>query len=369
MQRLLWPAALVVAFLVGWGVADVARHGRSRVAGADHSDETVKQLQAQIMTLQARLHARETLNGSAHGPGSSASASSTTSSGKALSSSRVLAATTADERGLWESATGGTAGAAGQGGASTDRTGARAGSKPTAPSATVEMALERFYRYLEASNGEGRERWQRARELVNELRGMGDAAAQALMQVLTAGNDTDERRTAARLLGNLQVAEALPVLRDIVDRDQDLLLRRAAAAALRQLQTPESIPVMERLLTQPGEDRFIRLSAAFGLAESGRPLGVTGLTQIFDESTADGRGREMAFRALVSLKDERPLPFMRQVLASPVEPTYRLQAIRYLSAQSDRQALPLLQVVMQSPTEQPSIRDAAAQAYSAISSR
>ncbi len=142
-----------------------------------------------------------------------------------------------------------------------------------------------------------------------------------------------------------------------------MLLRRAAAAGLRQLQTPESIPVMEHILANAGDDRFVRLSAAYGLAESGRPLGVIGLTQIFQESAADGRGRDMAFRALTSLNDERPLPFMRQVVASEAEPSYRLRAIQYLTAQGDRQSLPTLQVLMQSPTEQASIRDAAAQAY------
>ena len=62
----------------------------------------------------------------------------------------------------------------------------------------------------------------------------------------------------------------------------------------------------------PGEDRFVRLSAAYGLAQLGKPHGVTGLVQIFDEATADGRGREVAFRTLASLNDERPLSFMRR---------------------------------------------------------
>jgi HEAT repeat protein len=232
----------------------------------------------------------------------------------------------------------------------------------------VQAALDRFYRYLEATNDStgGRDRWQRAREMVDEMRAMGPAAGQALMQVLASGTDTDERRAAARLLGQLQVAQALPVLKGIVENDNDLLLRRAAAAGLRQLQTPESLPVLERILTQPGEDRFVRLSAAVGLAESNRPLGVAGLTTIFEESTADGRGRDMAFRALANLKDERSLPFMRQLAGSQVEPGYRLQAIRYLSAQGDQQALGTLQALAHAPNEQPSIRDAAAQAYSTI---
>jgi HEAT repeat protein len=77
----------------------------------------------------------------------------------------------------------------------------------------------------------------------------------------------------------------------------------------------------------------------------------------------------MAFRALTSLNDERPLPFMRQLLTSEAEPSYRLQAIRYVTAQGDRQALASLQTVMQSSNEQASIRDAAAQAHRALSGR
>jgi HEAT repeat protein len=235
---------------------------------------------------------------------------------------------------------------------------------------TVEGALQRFYRYLEAvRESDGRQRWEQARDLLDDLRAMGPAGAQALMQVLASGSDSEERRAAARLLGTLQVPEALPLLRDIIDRDEDLMLRRAAASGLRQLQTPESIPVMERLVVNPAEDRLVRLSAAYGLAESGRPLGVSALAQIFEEASADGRGRALAFRALTALDDERPLPFMRQVVTSHAEPAYRLQAIRYLTAKGDRQALAALQVVMSAPNEQPSIRDAAAQAHAAISGR
>src|SRR5438445_357666 len=255
-----------------------------------------------------------------------------------------------------------------RGGGPADRAASRPGSSGSSPS--IEAALDRFYRYLEATKGtEGRERWQRARELVEELRAMGDVAGVALMKVLSAGNDSDERRAAARLLGTLQVPQSLPLLKDIVEKDSDVLLRRAAAVGLRQLQTPESLPVLENILANGGDDRFVRLSAAYGLAESGRTGGVTGLAQIFQESSADGRGREMAFRALVSLNDERSLPFMRQVVASEAEPSYRLRAIQYLTAQGDRQSVATLQVLMQSPTEQASIRDAAAQAYRTLGGR
>src|SRR4029453_13772014 len=150
---------------------------------------------------------------------------------------------------------------------------------------TAEAALERFYRYVEATSGggEGRGRWQQVRELVEDLRAMGDVGTQALLHVLSAGNDSDERRAAARLLGQLQAPQARAPLKGSLDNAPDVLLRRAAASGLRQLQTPESLPVMERLLANPGEDRMVRLSAAYGLAESGRANGVAGLAQIFNQ--------------------------------------------------------------------------------------
>jgi len=349
MSRVLWPAAVVVAFVAGWALAGIgAKTSTSRAAPDD-----VEHLRQQVTTLQARLHARE----SAAPPRGEAPGATTTRRPATASADGGMTAAMREERMVQELRV--------RGGTTPERTTARGAQSGAAP--TVESALERFYKYLDATRaGDGRERWREARELVEELRGMGDVAAKALMQVLAAGHDSDERRAAARLLGSLQVPQSLPLLKDIIENDDDILLRRAAAFGLRRLQTPESVPVMERLLANGGDDRFVRLAAAQGLAEAGRPLGVNGLAQIFNEAALDGRGREMAFRALISLDDGRAAPFMRQVVASEAEPSYRLRAIQYLTAQGDRRALPTLSVLMKSPTEQPSIRDAAAQAYRAL---
>jgi HEAT repeat protein len=237
-------------------------------------------------------------------------------------------------------------------------------------SPTVEGALERFYRYLDEGVGSGgAARWRQGRELAADLRAMGEAGTEALARVLAGGTSSEERRTAAQLLGEMQDPRAIPLLQEVLDKDGDVLLRRAAAAGLRRLDSPDTIPVLETLMANPADDRFVRMSAAYGLAQQGRAQGINGLMQIFDEANADGRGRDMAFRALNSLNDERSLPFMRQVAGSGAELSYRLQAIKFLTAQGDRQSLPALQQIMQSPTEQPSIRDAAGQAYAAITRR
>lgn len=352
--RLLWPLAVLAAFAAGWAAASVG--GKTPVTR--EAAPEVERLRQQVSTLQARLQVREQVS-EARTAAPRLRADAPPASRVSAESDGNLTAAMREEQILNDIRA--------RSGRQPDRAVTRSGSGP-AP--TVESALDRFYKYVEATKStEGRERWQRARELVEELRGMGDVAGKALMQALAASHDSDERRAAARLLGTLQVPQAVPLLKEIIEKDDDLLLRRAAASGLRQLQTPESLPVLEHILANGADDRFVRLSAAYGLAESGRPLGVNGLAQIFQESAVDGRGREMAFRALTSLKDERPLPFMRQVVASEAEPAYRLRAIQYLTAHGDRQALPTLHVLMQSPTEQASIRDAAANAYRALSSR
>ena len=230
--------------------------------------------------------------------------------------------------------------------------------------------MERFNRYLEEMKAAGWQvRWPRLREVASDLQAMGDAGAQALLRSLTGGATSDERRAAAQLVGELQMAQALPYLQSILENDNDVLLRRAAASALRRLDTPDAAPTMQAIMANPDEDRFVRLSAAFGLAQLGNAQGIVGLEHIFNEAAGDGRGRDMAFRAMNSLNDGRLLPFMRQIVTSNVELPYRLQAIRYVGLQGDGQALGALQQVMQSATEQPSIRDAAAQAHAMIAGR
>src|SRR5262249_12723615 len=214
MTRLLWPLAVIAAFLVGWAIAGVG--GKPSVS-REAADREAEQLRQQVSTLQARLRAREEV------AAQRVSATPVTPSARrgAAQSDVSVTATVREERMLQDLRSRST----------TDRGAGASRATPAGP-VTVEAALDRFYRYLEATRagGEGREGWRRARELVEELRGMGDAAGKALMQVLSAGNDSDERRVAARLLGTLQVPESLPLLKDIIEKDDDVLLRRAAAA-------------------------------------------------------------------------------------------------------------------------------------------
>jgi HEAT repeat protein len=188
----------------------------------------------------------------------------------------------------------------------------------------------------------------------------------ALLQVLETGDNSRERSTAATLLGALQDVRALPALQEVLEREQDLMTRRAAANGLRLLQTPETIPVFSTVLADKQDDRFVRMSAAYGLAQLGEAQDVTELMQIFDEAEQDGRGRFVAFRVLTSLNDPAALPLMRQLTVSDADVSYRVAAMRFLAEHGDQEALPLLQQVLNSSREQPSVLEAAAQSHAAI---
>ena len=359
MRHFLWPLGVVVAFGLGLAAASLYPDVHATAPAAEDAQALVRRLQMQVSTLQARLRVSETRSAGQH----------LDTAGQASASLEPRQASSIE--GSARPVRSGRRGGPPQGEPQDDLSSpARVAKAAAAGPVTVDGALDRFYRYLgDASGATGPARWRQSREIIADLKAMGDAGTQALARVLANGSSTEERRTAAQLLGEMQDPRALPLLQDVLDRDGDVLLRRTAAGALRRLESPDTIPVLNTLLANPTDDRFVRMSAAYGLAQMGQPQGVNGLMQIFDEANADGRGRDMAFRALNSLNDERSLPFMRQVATSGAELSYRMQAIKFLTAQGDQQSLPALQQIMQSPTEQPSIRDAATQAYAAITHR
>ena len=362
MRRLFWPLGLVLAFGLGLAAGGWPVHGPFTAQEVAQRRASESRLQVRVSTLEARLRDGEGFSTGHEGAKGSLPMS------EGARAKRSLAGATGDgyaSPGFLEPRGGSRVGAQGA------RTSpGHAGRGDAGPAPTADAALSRFYQYVDETNAlGGLAHWQRMQQLADELRKMGPAGAEVLLQVLEAGATSDERRAAAQLLGELQVQQTLPLLQNILEQDSDLPLRRAATAGLRRLQTPETVPVLEALLADSGEDRLIRMSAASGLAQMDRSQGIAGLMQVFESSSVDGNGRALAFRALTSLNDERALPFMRRLVTSTAEASYRVRAMRFLTGQGDRQALPSLQQVMQSPAEPVSIRDAAAQAHAAIAGR
>ena len=236
------------------------------------------------------------------------------------------------------------------------------------PPATEETALARLHQFLEDTvDMRRRERRQHRRRLVEELREMGEPAVMALLQLLEEGATVREQRWAMRLLGALRDPIAVPALENVLVGDEDVGMRRNAARNLRRLRVSESIPALEAALNKPEEDRFVRIQAALGLAQLGETQGVNGLLEIYGETVDDGRVRFRAFRALNSLNDAAALPLMRELAASEYDVSYRLRAVRFLGRNGNQEDLALLQQVLAAQNEQPSVVEAAQNAFSALS--
>ena len=236
--------------------------------------------------------------------------------------------------------------------------------------ATEETALARLNQFFEdtAAMRRGDRRRQR-RQLVEELRKMGEPALKALVQRLGQGDTLRERRWAIQLLGALRDPIALPALENVLVGDEDVRMRRNAARVIRRLQSPESIPALDTALYNPQEDWYVRIEAARTLAQLGEARGVNGLLEIYAESGGDGLARFDAFRALNSLNNAGALPLMRQIVTSESDVTYRRRAVRFLGRNGNQEDYSLLRQVMDSQNEQPSIVEAAQNAYADLSTR
>jgi hypothetical protein len=236
-----------------------------------------------------------------------------------------------------------------------------------APEPTKEAALDLFQRFQQQTAGlERPARLRQGRALLDALLEIGEPAVDALLQVLQDSAEGRERRDAAVLLGGLQNPRAIPALVEMIDNEEDLLTRRAAARGLARLQLPEALPALEAVLVHRDEDRFVRMSAAYGLAQLGKPQGFSELAHIYNEASTDGNGRFTAFQALASLQNTQALPFMHEVVTRESEVGYRFRALQFIAKTGDQQSLPLLQKIIENPDEQPSIREAAEQAYTTI---
>jgi len=159
MRLLLWALPPVVAFGLGLAVAWVPPQPSPTPSEVAQLRASERRLQMQVSTLQARLRAREARDAvppqtmSAHAPEAPPT------------QEKVAPAPEVDARAVRAAA----ARPEPQPERSAPATGA-----PAARPATVEAALEGFYRYLEDTSASGAVgRWQKLQQLADDLRRMG----------------------------------------------------------------------------------------------------------------------------------------------------------------------------------------------------
>lgn len=202
----------------------------------------------------------------------------------------------------------------------------------------------------------------------------------AVLQVLAHAGDwqclmeacqdpfTDIRRTAIQMLGEIRCTQALPLLLEKLQEDNEATVRAMAVWSLAEMAVPEVLEPLLQALQDPAVE--VRWAAVEALAQLKNPQAVEPLLHILtvDSQTylVDMRLQQLAISALGELGDLRAVPCLIQ---SVLKPSWGDQEIRRLALQAlvrlrAQQALPVLSELAQNGP--PELAKQAAAAVEAI---
>lgn len=124
----------------------------------------------------------------------------------------------------------------------------------------------------------------RTADLISDLKGLGAAGTQALMELLKSEDATD-RFLAAKLLEDLKDPAAIPALRDVALNDKDPHAASMASHALALMEDPRSIDALKDVLANKNRSWEQAVNAMWGLANLGDAYGIEqSLAYVNDQS-------------------------------------------------------------------------------------
>lgn len=177
---------------------------------------------------------------------------------------------------------------------------------------------------LQLENGDFQQRWEISKVLLK----LGNIAIPALIDILNDEDAEDELRWyAAKILGDLKDAEAIPPLIELLQTTDSEELQAMAASALGQMGI-EAIAALSLLLA----DDTTRLLAVRSLAYIRHPETITPLLSVVDDAQVDIR--VTTIEALSSFHDHRVVSVLLQAIDDQND-AVRLQAILALGFRPD----------------------------------
>lgn len=202
--------------------------------------------------------------------------------------------------------------------------------------ATLEVALE---------DGDSK----RIAELTPELLELGAWVASDLVELLQHADSLFEMESLSRLLGTLQVDEALATLQGLLQQQDNDGVRVAVVDALGKIPDPSSVALLTAEFSRKSDSPMAPSLAASSLGNIGTPEAVTALqTEI--TGGANGMVRAFALRALSALQDPELVPFfLEQAQRSEgVNERYRKSAIEAIGETGDDGAIRSLESLLRS---------------------
>ena len=154
---------------------------------------------------------------------------------------------------------------------------------------------------------------QREAQLTGTIMALGERGAPLLVAAIRRG-DTERARLAVRLAGQLQSANLVPTLLDVVRGDSPELAREAAAGLV-HVGNEEAIQALVVALGQG--DAALREVAAHGLGTLGGPVATAALLDALDANLSSPGGTSLArtvIRELAALEADAAIPKLVSVL-------------------------------------------------------
>ena len=188
-----------------------------------------------------------------------------------------------------------------------------------------------------------------------------------LVGLLESADSLFAKENLARLLGATLDPEALPVVQDLLQNEENSEVRTAAIQALGQIPDASSVPILEAEFSRDSDSPMPPSLAASSLGKIDTPEAVSALKN----EVAVGTNRmvqSFALRALAELKDPDLIPFFldQAQRTEGASERFRKSAIDAIGQTGDESAIRQLEAIVSSEEQSQSIRESAMRAINRI---
>lgn len=141
-------------------------------------------------------------------------------------------------------------------------------------------------------------------ELLADIRGLGQAGVQALLDLLKS-EDAKDRFMAAKLLEDLKDPAAIPALREVAMNDTDAKASNMAGHALALMGDPRAIDPLREILARGKSDADV-INSLWGLVNLGDHQGMDQAIAYMDDKKIEDNARAMLGANIAAIMTDRP---------------------------------------------------------------
>jgi HEAT repeat protein len=204
----------------------------------------------------------------------------------------------------------------------------------------------------------------RTADLIADLKGLGPAGTQAVLDLLKS-EDAKDRFLAAKLLEDLKDPAAIPALLEAALNDSDKLASSMASHALALMEDPRAIDPLKQLVDKK-KSWEQQVNALWGLVNLGDAWGLEQATAYMSDSSVSDQARAaLGANIAVFMHTPEVMPIVDRTVRDFYESEQVMSiAVDYYRALNSPVARDRLQAIVNDTRVSQGIRDAASQALS-----